>query len=242
VIEPLVGAVADGAVGEERGEAGVHGAEKVLAAAHVEEGLLLAGERGVRQVLGGRRGAHRQLGPRRADAGQETVAGSEHALADRGGERRAEDGLPCRVPPRRELLGVLRVEAREDALEAALEILLSKEQAVGPGRGREAVEDPDPERLERAEKLAERGVLAADRRHVMDADLAEVERVACGTLHGRPGSFDSPAAGALLSSPSASRRSTAQEPRSHVGMPRRGRITSWRRSQMPATARMTMTS
>src|SRR5690606_5348255 len=56
------------------------------------------------------------------------------------------------------------------ALDALLELVLAQERAVG-GRGRgEAARNADARRLERADELAERRVLASDVAHVGDAD------------------------------------------------------------------------
>ena len=59
VVEALVDAVGDGAVGEQRGEAAPDRVEQHGLAADVQEGLVLAGEAGGRQILGGGRAAHR---------------------------------------------------------------------------------------------------------------------------------------------------------------------------------------
>ena len=59
VVEALVDAVGDGAVGEQRGVAAPHRVEQHRLAADVQEGLVLAGEAGGRQILGGRGTAHR---------------------------------------------------------------------------------------------------------------------------------------------------------------------------------------
>ena len=61
--KPLRLAVADRAVGEERGVAAAAGVEQVALAAHVEEGLLLAGEARLGQVLRGGAAAHRDARP-----------------------------------------------------------------------------------------------------------------------------------------------------------------------------------
>ena len=70
VVEALGLAVADRAIGEERGEAAPAGVEQRRLAADVEEGLLLAGEARVGQVLGRGAGTHGDGGvaPARAPA------------------------------------------------------------------------------------------------------------------------------------------------------------------------------
>ena len=61
VVEALGLAVADGAVGEQRGVAAPAGIEQRGLAADVEKGLLLAGKAGVGQVFGRGAGAHRDV-------------------------------------------------------------------------------------------------------------------------------------------------------------------------------------
>ena len=59
MVEAVVDAVDDRAIGEERGEAAPAGFEQLGFAAHVEKALMLTGEARGRQVFGGRRAAHR---------------------------------------------------------------------------------------------------------------------------------------------------------------------------------------
>ena len=65
VIEAVVDAIDDRAVGEDRGEAVAAGLESLLGTADVQEALVLTGEARGRQILGGRRAAHRDGDPRR---------------------------------------------------------------------------------------------------------------------------------------------------------------------------------
>ena len=58
MIEAVVDAIGDRAVGEDRGEAAAAGLEQCIRAAHVEKAFVLAGEARRRQVLRGRRAAH----------------------------------------------------------------------------------------------------------------------------------------------------------------------------------------
>jgi len=59
MVEAIVDAVMDGAIGEQGGEAALAGVEQVLFAANVEVGILLAGEAGRGQILGRGGGAYR---------------------------------------------------------------------------------------------------------------------------------------------------------------------------------------
>ena len=59
MVEAVVDAVDDGAVGEDRGEAAPARLEQIVFAAHIEKALMLSGKTRGRQVFGGRRAAHR---------------------------------------------------------------------------------------------------------------------------------------------------------------------------------------
>ena len=59
MVEAVVDAIDDGAVGEDRRKAAPAGFDHVGLAAHIQKALMLTGEARGRQVLGGRRAAHR---------------------------------------------------------------------------------------------------------------------------------------------------------------------------------------
>ena len=59
VVEALVEAVGDRAIGEDRGKAAPAGLEQVLGAAHIEEAFVLAGKACGRQIFRRRRTSHR---------------------------------------------------------------------------------------------------------------------------------------------------------------------------------------
>lgn len=62
MIETLIDAVADSAVGEQRGIAALNRIEQLSSRVEFEECVVLAGERGGRQVLGGSRRMHGHVG------------------------------------------------------------------------------------------------------------------------------------------------------------------------------------
>src|SRR5256886_6134872 len=143
-------------------------------AAHVEEALLLAGEGGLGQILGGRRGAYRH--------GQ--IAARAHALQLRahrrrqggrkgGGENPLTDPRSGGGEPR----PVIDLEGGKLAADARLHSALVEELAVGVRGGGEAAGHLHAESPERADHLPERGVLAADRRHVAHRQLLEGDDV-----------------------------------------------------------------
>ena len=94
VVEALGLAVADGAVGEQRGVAAPAGVEQGLFAADVEEGLLLAGEARVRQVFGGGAAAHRDAFDRSPGAGRHFMVSPRDRLRQNRRKFRVSDHLP----------------------------------------------------------------------------------------------------------------------------------------------------
>ena len=85
VIEALILPVADGPIGEQRGEAALAGGEQLLRAADVEERLLLPGEARPGQVLCGGAAAHGHIDPGRFTR--------PHQFLIRGHDRAGRAGL-----------------------------------------------------------------------------------------------------------------------------------------------------
>ena len=59
MVEPIIDAIRNGAVGENGGKAAPAGVEQIFRAANIEEAFVLAGKARRRQILGGGRAAHR---------------------------------------------------------------------------------------------------------------------------------------------------------------------------------------
>ena len=178
VVEPVVGAVGDGAVVVERG---VHAADRrqhVVHATHVEEGLLLPGEGGVGQVLRRRRGAH---GPRHGVGvglalQQRGVRAPDRGLQVRWEGLRLHPAPHLRPDPRQrgDVLDVHLAHGRDDA---RVEAVVRQEAPVGVGGGGEPARHPHAEGGEVADHLPERGVLAAHTGQVGHGDLLEPQDV-----------------------------------------------------------------
>ena len=109
MIEALVDAIGDGAVGEERGEAAPACLEQRVAALHVEIGLLLAGEARVGQVFGGGAAAHGDIKGMRRLRRQVGVCLSNELLKVSGDFRR-HDRMPDARPALSEVFDVARIE------------------------------------------------------------------------------------------------------------------------------------
>ena len=170
VVEALVHAVGDGAIVEQRGEHLVHRAQHARLAAHVEEGFLLAGEGGLRQVLGGGRGAHRDRDVR---PGRHLAELRDHRLLEGRRQRRRHDPLADAGPGRGKLGDVIDVEAGELGADALIEAALLQEVAVRLGGGGKAARHLHAQSRQRADHLAEGGVLAADGLDIVHAQLLE---------------------------------------------------------------------
>ena len=183
VIESVVDAIDDAAVGEQRGEALTAGLEQVVGAGDVEVGLVLAGEARGRQILGGRGAAHGD-----GDIGSvllfERLVGGCDALAHR---LRAGGGVDDPAG----LGGVLR-EQREVGDVEVVQQRAQRRPGVGRLQGfviglrgqREAVGNADALRTEFVIHLAERGVLSADQRDVVIADALEPAKISRIVHHG----------------------------------------------------------
>jgi hypothetical protein len=191
MIEAIVDAVADRAVGEDAGEAMAHRVEDGSLAAHIEIAFMLSGEAGVGQVFRRRRRADRdgqvraiflrELRQRLADFGLQ-IGRQAGAIDDfsRAG------GAP------RQIRDVGRVQAVERFAQLPPSPGLFQRVTIGVGGNRESMRNSDTLRRESPEHFAERGVLSADRGHVGYADLRketdETARscaacsVACGWL------------------------------------------------------------
>ncbi len=108
VIEAIVDAIADGAVGEQAREAMTDGVENRRGAAHVEIGVMLAGETRARQIFGRRRRAHRdrQIGAIfLREAGQRVA----NVGLEIGRRLRAVDNLAGERGPLCEIVDVRRI-------------------------------------------------------------------------------------------------------------------------------------
>ena len=179
VIEVALDAIADRPVGEERGEAALVGVDQQRLAAHVQVGVVLAREAGGRQILRGGRGAHgdAQVVPVLRHQGAPAFADLLFDFARQGG---AVDQFADRVGAARQVVDVRLVEVVQQRVQAAVQVVVGKNLAIGLGRHGEAVRHLDAQRDQFAIHLAERGVLAADQRHVAQAQIGKPANVGGG--------------------------------------------------------------
>jgi hypothetical protein len=142
----------------------------------VEEGFLLAGEARLRQVLGRGGAAHRDGDPLVGDLDAEVAVSAGDGLGDRRRELGALDEPTDRLagPGQRDLAGR---ELGQGVLDRLPELVGGQEVPVRLGGRGEAGRDLDANRAQRAYQLAERGVLAADARHVGRRQVAQADDV-----------------------------------------------------------------
>ena len=138
----------------------------------VEIRILLAGEARRRQVLGGRRAAHGET-HLLAVLLLKLAVGIQNLGGQVVGEPGAVDDLTGALAFARQRGDVGGVEVVELGMQTVPGAGLVQHVAIGLGGDGESVRDADALPGQLLEHLAQRGVLAADERHVVDADLLE---------------------------------------------------------------------
>jgi len=188
VIDPLVRAVDDGAIGEERGHAGEDRALEVRPAAHAEEAVLLACEGRAREVLSRGARAHGDVDRGLAGLPGQLFVGGARLQGHIVRQRRPGDALADPARRAREGGHVLHVEPVERCAQVVRHAARSQVPVPGGRRQREAVRYPHARLGQAADHLAQGGVLAADQGQVVEGDLGQGEHVGHGPeIVGRPG-------------------------------------------------------
>ena len=172
VVEAVVDAIDDGAVGEDRGKAAPAGLEQIGLAAHIQKALMLAGEAGGRQVFGGRRAAHGNRDPGAAFFFEGAIGRGDFRT-----EMRIAGRLVNQPAGGNGALGeqchIVVVECGEKPAQLVLDAGPGERVAIGPSGQREALGHSDPLGCEHRIKLAERRVLAANFGDVAQPDFTE---------------------------------------------------------------------
>ena len=132
MVEAVVDAIDDAAVGEQRGEAESAGLEQILRATDVQIALVLAGEAGGRQVLGRRRTAHgnSDIG---AILGLKLAIGIDDGLAQGIGPGGAIDDVTRLFRPFGQGRDVGDVESVQQCVQSGPSICLGECVAIGGG-------------------------------------------------------------------------------------------------------------
>ncbi len=130
MVEAVVEAIDDGAVGEDRRKAAAARVDHLVFAVHIQKALMLPGEAGGRQILGGRRTAH---GDRDPDAAFlfETAIGGRDLRAN----RRIAGGVIHETASGGGALGkqrhIVMIEAQEQPTKFHLDPSLDQRCAIG---------------------------------------------------------------------------------------------------------------
>ena len=172
MVEAIVVAIDDGAIGEHRREAAAARLEELVRAADVQVALVLAGETRRRQILGGGRAADGHGNALAILLFEKPVGFDERCAQGLGPGRRVDD------------LARLRCVSRQSLHVGAAQILQQGSKplpgaglvqciAIGLGRQGEAVRHLHTVSSERGVELAQRGVFSPDLRHILRAQLAE---------------------------------------------------------------------
>ena len=172
MIETVVDAIDDRAIGEEGGEALPARLEHIVGAADVEIALVLAGEAGRRQVLGGGRTANgdRDIG---AVLGLELAVGGGDRLTHRLAPGRRIDDPPRLGAARGEKLDVGDVEIVQQRVQRLPDLRGLHGAVIDVDREREAVGHAHALGGHFAKHFAERRVFATHRGHVFQANGLE---------------------------------------------------------------------
>jgi hypothetical protein len=193
MLEALLAAIGDGAIGEERRVAAPTGLEQRMLAAHVEEALELAGEARLRQILGGCAGAHRNRQVGHGAAARELTVGAANRVRHvvRPLARRDQRANSFTRAFER---GDASCEGVEALADIGLQAVLLDESPIGRRGGGEAGRHPHPGLAEMTQQLAEGCVLPADALEVGRGEQLERDDVLAGRgdrgglgteLHGR---------------------------------------------------------
>ena len=172
VVKPLMHAIGNRTVIEQRGENATTDAQQIFRATDIEEGVLLAGKGGVGEVLGRGRTAHRhirlrpilprQVRVRRRDfPGQvRRHVGVEYPAANVGA------GLF-------QLCEVVRIDTLQARLDAFGEAIVFEIMPIGLRGGGKAVGYPHTLGAQVAEHLAQRSILPADHGDVVHSQFGK---------------------------------------------------------------------
>jgi hypothetical protein len=172
VVEAVVDAVDDGAIGEQGGEAAAARLEQVTGAADVQVALVLAGEAGGGQILRRRRAAHRNR-DLVAILRLERAVGIRYEPMERIGAGGVVNNSPRLLRPLLKQRYVRDIDAVEQRMQPRPGIGSGERIPVGIGGQGKAVGHTHAGLTQFGIQLAERGVLAADQRHVLRSQCCE---------------------------------------------------------------------
>ena len=177
MVEALVYAVGNGAVVEQGGKDFLDGMDHVVHATDVEEGFLLTSKGGIRQVFGSGGGAHGHSDVR--------IAGRQHGkvAADIVFQLRRQLAIHHPLTDLRAGLGqsvdIINVEGIKQVVDALVQTTLFEEVTIGISSGGKTTGNGNTGASQVADHLAERGILATDTLHIVEAEVIEGNYILC---------------------------------------------------------------
>ncbi len=191
VIEPHVGAIADGPRGEEAGETAAHRIEHLLLAADVEIRVLLAGEAGAGQIFRGGRRAHRHVGVADAVADGERLVRGGGFVGDFARQLGFDDEPAELRAALDQAVHVVLADPRQQLADALVQARAGDEVPVRFGRDGESVGHLDAERRQLTDHLAQRRDLPSHQPHIAQAHFRKpADKAHAQTSAGQPGHAD----------------------------------------------------
>ncbi len=163
-------AIGDSPVGEERGKALAAVLDDIVVAVNIQIRLLLTSKRGIRQVFSSGRGAHRHIHVR-AVLSLHLLVRFNDRVAQQGRERRIADNITAFGTAFGQVSHVLGVQIRKHLADFRLDACFFQQIAVGVGGDGKPMRDSHTFAGKMLIHLAQRGVLAADQRHITNADF-----------------------------------------------------------------------
>ena len=173
MVEPVLDAIDDGAIGEDRGEAAPARGEQRGLSPDAQKALVLAREAGLGKILRGGARADGHRGLVGSGFARERPVGGDDRVLQPGWERGRLDE-PAELRAGRGQRGhVLAGDPFEDGGEPVAQAVAVEERPVRVRGDREPVGNANPGRAELAVQLPEGRRLAADQGHVSQPDLPE---------------------------------------------------------------------
>ena len=178
--EPLLAAVHDRPIREQRSEAGPDSDIQRGEAPDVEISLVLTRETGPRQVLRGRARTHGYIGGRLAIETRQLGIRFGHRRHQHGGQRGFSHPCPDRLAHLGQGAYVAEIERGEGPLDPLGQAGFAEVQAEGVGREDEPLRNPHALSAQGVQHLAERGILAAHPIEVGEGDARQRNNVGEG--------------------------------------------------------------
>ena len=179
VIKALVHTVGDCPVVEQRGKDFMHCGNNIIDTPHVEKAFLLSSERSLGQILGGSRGSDRH-----SSIWSKLCVVLADSLGQYLRQGRLDNPVPNATARFRQLCDVLDIQMCQFLVDTFAQTIVIEKCPVGIGGRRETFGHRNSGRVEPADHLSKRCVLAAYGWDRIDAEFGERDHL--GTCHHDP--------------------------------------------------------